>query len=162
MAVLKINDTGKGMEALDFYGSYSTLGVSAGQLMEAVYSDANPLPQEVREAVRMRIAVINDCLVCRGARLMPQLGEAFYANVAAFREHPELYSPAQRAAMEFTELFAQDHLAIGDEHFSRLRQFFDEGQIAALTISVGYFLAFGRLTRVLLLDHACLLKPAAA
>jgi alkylhydroperoxidase family enzyme len=115
----------------------------------------------VREAVRMRIAVINDCLVCRGARLMPELGETFYANVADFRAHPELYGPAEQCAMEFAELFALDHLSIGDALFGRLRTHFSEAEIAALTISVGYFLAFGRLTRVLLLDHACPVVPAA-
>lgn len=63
--------------------------------------------------------------------------------------------------MEFAELFALGHLAIGDAVFTCLRSFFSDEQIAALTILTGYFLAFGRLTRVLLLDHACPLEPAA-
>jgi alkylhydroperoxidase family enzyme len=160
MAVIAISNS-RDAEALDFYTTYPDLGASAAGLMAAVYSEANPLPPEVREAVRMRIALLNDCVVCKTARPMPELGDAFYDNIADFARRPDVYSPAQRAAMEFAELFARDHLAIGDDLFARLREHFDERQVAALTISAGYFVAFGRLTRVLLLDHACPLAPAA-
>jgi len=149
-------------ESHDFYTTYPALGASSAELLRAVYSDANPLPPEVREAVRMRVALINDCLVCKGARPMPQLGEAFYDNIAEFRSHPEIYSEAQRVAMEYAELFCLDHLTIGEEMFARLARCFTEAQVAGLTISVGYFLAFGRLTRVLMLDHFCPIEPAAA
>ena len=158
MARISLQDDGR-TESRAFYTSYPALGAAAEGLLVAVYSDDNPLPPMVREAVRMRIAVANDCLVCRGARLMPELGEAFYRHIAAFREHPELYGPPLQAALEFAELFATDHLAIDQSHFDRLSGHFSDEQIAALGISCGYFSAFGRLTRVMMLDHACPIEP---
>lgn len=145
-----------GLEARAFYAAYPHLGTAAENLVDAVYSPANPLPLRVREAARMRIACINDCPVCRSAHF-PGVSEDFYAHVADFRRHPELYSRAEQLAMEYAERFAEDHLNIDDAFFTALREEFDDEMIAALTISVAYFLAFGRLTQVLRLDQVCAL-----
>lgn len=142
-------------EALDFYSSYPALGEAASGLLLAVYSADNPLPPLVREAVRMRIALANDCIVCKSARLVAGLDEAFYAKIGDFRDYLDLYGEQVSTALEFADLFALDHLSIDDRHFARLRELFSEEEIAALAISCAYFSAFGRLTRVLLLDHAC-------
>ena len=158
MARIPLADDGR-IESRAFYTSYPALGAPSEALLVAVYSPDNPLPPLVREAVRMRIAVANDCLVCRGARLMPELGEAFYDNIGAFRDHPELYGPEIQAAVEFAELFATDHLAIDETHFAQLSTFFSDDQVAALGVSCAYFSAFGRLTRVMMLDHACPIEP---
>lgn len=103
----------------------------------------------------MRIALANDCLVCKSARLVPDLAETFYALIENAEAHPELYDAQTRAAISFAEKFAFDHLAIDDADFSRLSLLFCEEEMAALGISCAYFSAFGRLTRVLLLDHQC-------
>ncbi|MET0377281.1 MAG: hypothetical protein ABW128_23860 [Rhizorhabdus sp.] len=154
MSRLALKDDGS-PETREFYTSYPELGLPANVLRDAVYSTNNPLPPLVREAVRMRIAVANDCVVCRFARLMPELGEKFYASIADFREHPDLYSPELQCALEFAELFAMNHLAIDDDLFDRLRVYFSEAEIAALGVSCAYFSGIGRLTRVLLLDQTC-------
>lgn len=142
-------------EALDFYSTFPALGEAAASLLNAVYSPANPLPPLVREAVRMRMALANDCLVCKSARLVPDLAETFYAFIESAEAHPELYDAQIRAAISFAEKFAFDHLAIDDDDFMQLKLLFCEEEIAALGISCAYFSAFGRLTRVLLLDHQC-------
>jgi alkylhydroperoxidase family enzyme len=89
---------------------------------------------------------------------IPQLAEQgvteeLYAHVAE-HGHPE-YSPAEQVAIEYAERFALDHLSIDDAFFSRLREHFSDADILDLTICIGNYLAFGRLTQVLKLDVAC-------
>ena len=84
--------------------------------------------------------------------------EEMYAHVAEHRDHPE-YSDAERMAIEYAERFALDHLSLDDEFFVRLREQFSDADILDLTICIGEFLAFGRLTQVLKLDQECSLEP---
>jgi alkylhydroperoxidase family enzyme len=112
----------------------------------------------------MRIAQINDCAVCRGWRI-PELAEqgvdeALYEHV----EHPDDgdYSAAERLAIEYAERYALDHRSIDDAFFARLREQFTDPEILDLTICLGNWLGFGRLTMVLDLDEACAVRPRAA
>ena len=77
-----------------------------------------------------------------------------YAHVAEHRDHAE-YSDGERVAIEYAERFALDHIAIDDEFFVRLREHFSDADILDLTICIGDFMAFGRLTQVLSLDVQC-------
>ena len=79
--------------------------------------------------------------------------EELYAHVTE-PGHPQ-YSPAEQVAIEYAERFALDHLAIDDAFWSRLREHFNDAEILDLTICIGNWLAFGRLTQVLHLDVAC-------
>lgn len=79
--------------------------------------------------------------------------EELYAHVAE-HGHPE-YSAREQVAIEYAERFALDHLAIDDELFARLRAQFTDAEILDLTICIGNWLAFGRLTQVLKLDVTC-------
>ncbi len=80
--------------------------------------------------------------------------EEMYAHVESHRDHPE-YSEAERLAIEYAELFCLDHLAIDDAFMRRLRSHFSDAEVLDLTICIGNFLAFGRLTQVLKLDQQC-------
>lgn len=84
--------------------------------------------------------------------------EEMYAHVAEHRDHPE-YSDAERMAIEYAERFALDHLSLDDEFFTRLHEHFSDADILDLTICIGDFLAFGRLTQVLKLDQECAIEP---
>ena len=83
-----------------------------------------------------------------------------YAHVAD-HDHPE-YSEAEQLAIEYAERFALDHRSLDDAFFERLRTQFTDAEILDLTICVGEWLAFGRLTMVLDLDEACATRPRAA
>ena len=48
-----------------------------------------------------------------------QLNEELYANVANWEEYPE-FSDAERVALEFTEKFALDHLALDAGFFEQI------------------------------------------
>ena len=80
--------------------------------------------------------------------------EDMYAHVESHREHPE-YSEAERCAIRYAELFCTDHLAIDDATMEELRSHFTDAEVLDLTICIGNFLAFGRLTQVLKLDQQC-------
>ncbi len=79
--------------------------------------------------------------------------EELYAHVAE-HGHPE-YSTQEQVAIEYAERFALDHRAIDDAFWARLREEFTDAEVLDLTICVGNWLAFGRLTQVLKLDVSC-------
>ena len=133
------------------------MGDAVRDLSIAVYQKSQ-LPARVREAVRMRIAEINGCVVCQGWRI-PELAEQgvdeeLYAHVGAWRDHPQ-YSEQERLAVEYAEKFALDHRSIDDAFFARLKEQFTDPEILDLTICIGNWVAFGRLTMLLDLDEAC-------
>jgi alkylhydroperoxidase family enzyme len=79
--------------------------------------------------------------------------EDLYAHVAE-HGHAE-YSAQEQIAIEYAERFALDHLGIDDGFWTRLREQFTDAEILDLTICIGNWLAFGRLTQVLKLDVVC-------
>lgn len=79
--------------------------------------------------------------------------EELYAHVTE-HGHPA-YSAQEQVAIEYAERFALDHLNIDDAFWTRLREQFTDAEILDLTICIGNWLAFGRLTQVLHLDVVC-------
>ena len=79
--------------------------------------------------------------------------EELYAHVVE-HGHPE-YSEQEQVAIEYAERFALDHLSIDDAFWARLQASFTDPEILDLTICIGNWLGFGRLTQVLHLDVAC-------
>jgi AhpD family alkylhydroperoxidase len=139
------------------------MGKAVQRLSYAVYSQSQ-LPARVREAARMRIAQINGCNVCMGWRI-PELAEQgvdeeLYAHVADAADHPQ-YSQQERLAVEYAERFALDHRSIDDAFFERLRSAFTDAEILDLSICIGNWVAFGRVTMLLDLDEACETRPRA-
>ena len=140
------------------------LGGTVGQLSMQVNGKDRLLPWRVREAARMKIAHINGCSVCMGWRT-PELAkhgvsEELYAHVNE-PGHAE-YSAPESLAIEYAEKFATDHRSIDDAFFARLKEQFSDEEILELTICIGDWMAFGRLTAVLDLDEACAWAPAPA
>jgi AhpD family alkylhydroperoxidase len=162
MSRLELPD-GDQPEIVRVWGLRPEMGKAVQGISYAVYSQSR-LPARVREAARMRIAQINDCVVCRGWRI-PELAEQgvteeLYEHV----DDPDAgdYSEQERLAIEFAERFALNHRSLDDAFFVRLREHFTDPEILDLTICVGNWLAFGRLTMVLDLDEACATRPRAA
>ena len=82
--------------------------------------------------------------------------EDVYDAIGDYRTS-DLYSAAEKVAIEYAERFGADHLSIDDELFARLGEHFDEGEIVELTLITARHLAFGRMTKVLELDQVCAL-----
>ena len=134
---------------------------------EAVYGKS-ALPLRVREIARMRIALANECEVCRGARYAhatePGLDEAFYAQVPQWRSSA-LYSTREKLAAEYAEGFALDHVALrADAGFwQRLRAAYRDAEIVDLALCCALWLGAGRTMRTLDVGQSCLLhldRPA--
>ena len=60
-------------------------------------------------------------------------------------QEAENLSYAEKAAIEYGELFATNHLAINDSIYDNLRNYFSEEEIVELSITVAWFVGFGRL-----------------
>ncbi|HWE67029.1 MAG TPA: carboxymuconolactone decarboxylase family protein [Acidimicrobiales bacterium] len=145
MGRISAPESGMG-EHIDWALHRPKMAVGMGALSTAVYENSQ-LPVREREAARFTIAMINDCAVCRDtrARQGAEVGadEPFYAEVTNWRAATTL-SERERAAAEFGERFALDHLAMDDEFWARLRTLFSEEELADLTICCGMFLGMGR------------------
>jgi AhpD family alkylhydroperoxidase len=129
-------------------------GVAA--MNDAVF--ASTLDWRLHEIVRMRIAVINGCQTCLTWRT-PEANDAgvteeLLAAVEGWRTS-DLFSDSERVALEFTELFCTDSVAISDQLMASLDAHFDSGQIVDLTLVIGKYLSQGRFMQVLGLDEAC-------
>ena len=83
-----------------------------------------------------------------------ELSEADYLNVGNWADY-EGYSDAERAAIEYTEKFATDHLAIDQALIDRLVEIYGEDLLMDMTISIGCWIAFGRLNEVFGAEVSC-------
>jgi AhpD family alkylhydroperoxidase len=155
---------GEGSESERVWALSPELGTAVGALAGQVGGKGISLPWRTREAARMRIAQINGCNVCMGWRV-PSLArhgvdEELYAHV----DDPAAgdYSEQERLAIEYAEKFALDHRSLDDAFFARMKGEFSDAEILELTVSIGDWIAFGRMTAVLDLDEACAWAPPAA
>ncbi len=147
---------GEGGDAVQIWSLQPELSRAVNRLTDAAYNKSI-LPTRVREAARMRIAELNDCVVCRSFRAesvkAQGLTEDFYLHVST---HPVgEYSEQERLAIAFAEQFATDHLAIDDAFMQNMRRHFTDAEILDLTICVAHFLGLGRLLRVLGISETC-------
>ena len=109
------------------------------------------LPAREREAARMRIAELNDCVICRdyraGSARAGGATEELYAHVGEPDAAP--YTERERLAIEFAERFALDHQGIDDAFMARLRGAFSDAEVLDLSVCCAAFLGLGRLLAVL-------------
>jgi AhpD family alkylhydroperoxidase len=107
------------------------------------------LETSLLELVRMRASQINGCAFCldmhsKDARAEGETEQRLY-GLNAWRETP-YYTDRERAALEWTEavtLIASTHAP--DEIYERVRQHFDESELANLTLAVMSINSWNRL-----------------
>lgn len=144
------------------FGLQPAFGKALASLSEAVY-EKSILDKRVREAVRMRIAQINQCHICLDYRFpeLQALGidEAFYSAVSDWL-NSGLFNEREKLAIEYAEKFLQDHLSLDDEFFARLQQHFSSEEIFDLSAVVAGLMANGRILQVLQVEQACSIDHA--
>jgi alkylhydroperoxidase family enzyme len=113
-------------------------------LMESLHSDSL-LDERLRELVRLKIASITICKACQLARKSDTVTEQ---DIACMATDSEYFTPAERAALRYAELFASDYLSIDDEQFTQLGAFFSIAQVVELGMYCALMLAGGRMTLV--------------
>ena len=69
-------------------------------------------------------------------------------DIACLATDSERFTPAERAALRFAELFAGDYMAIDDEHYARMAEFFSPAQVTEINLYCALMLAGGRMTYV--------------
>ncbi|GGX70049.1 carboxymuconolactone decarboxylase family protein [Streptomyces fructofermentans] len=134
------------------------IGPAAANFSLSVYSHTTLGLREF-EAARLRIAQINGCLFCldwRTDRDGDKVEDGFADAVAAWRT-TEVFDERTRLAAEYAERYTLDHHGLDEEFWDRMRARFSQAEIVELTMSLGSWLAFGRLNRVLGLDAMCVL-----
>jgi len=60
-------------------------------------------------------------------------------------EHSDLFTPREKAALEFAHMMSSNHLAVGDELMDKLKQHYSEREIMALGWRIAIFVGYGRL-----------------
>jgi alkylhydroperoxidase family enzyme len=150
MPRIDIPDRGFG-EHIDWMLLRPEMAVGVGAFSEAVYGHTT-LPPREREAARWTIALINHCAVCQNTRSKDaadqHIDEGFYAEVAGWHSSTVL-SDRERMAAEFAQRFANDHLLMDDELWSRARALFSDEELADLTICCALWLGTGRAMAVM-------------
>jgi AhpD family alkylhydroperoxidase len=137
------------------------LAAGVGAMNDAVF--ASTLDWRLHEVLRMRVALINGCQTCLTWRTPEAVAagvtEELLADVGNWRAS-ERFTASERVALEFTELFCTDSVAISDELMARLEEHFDAGEIVELALVIGKYLSQGRFMQVLGLDQACVVATS--
>ncbi|MFE1381665.1 carboxymuconolactone decarboxylase family protein [Streptomyces sp. NPDC058740] len=134
------------------------IGMAAANFSLSVYSHTTLGLREF-EAARLRIAQINGCRFCldwRTDRDGEKVEEEFPEAVLAWRT-TDAFDERTRLAAEYAERYALDHHNLDEEFWARMTAAYSQVEIVELTMSLGSWLAFGRLNRVLGLDTVCVL-----
>lgn len=148
---------GDGLEVGRALGLVPHFAVLAVEYERAVAR--SPLDRRLHELVRLRIAQINECVVCLAWRNDWGATEAELASVADYATSP-LFSAADRVALEYAERFCLDSARIPDTLLDRLQEHLGPAAVVDLTLVIGKYLAMGRFMQVLGLDQACVLSYA--
>ncbi len=151
---------GSDSESIRLMQLQPAMGQAMGVLADAIYNKSS-LDVRVREAVRMRIAQLNQCQICLNFRFngLEEHGidEAFYANVDCF-ENSSLFSEAEKQAIEYAQRFAQDHTSIDDAFLTQLKTYFSDKEVYELSVTIAGLIANGRVLQVLQVDQMCSLS----
>jgi AhpD family alkylhydroperoxidase len=120
------------------------------EFMESLFHDG-VLTRRLQELIRLRIAFHNQCRNCMAMRYQDAIEDGVTEELVCSLEYPEDangLSDADRAALRFSDLFATNHLAIGEPVLRELRQYFNEREIYEISISCAAFVGFGRLAAI--------------
>lgn len=103
------------------------------------------------ELVRLRASQINGCAYCIDTHYQEALaaGEPAQRLEELYEWHDAaLYTPQERALLAWTEALTKiERYHISDQLFERMRAFFDESEIANLTLAIGQINTWNRLAK---------------
>src|SRR5687767_4273785 len=106
------------------------------------------LPERLMELVRLRIAFHNQCRSCMAIRYASAVDDGLEEGAVCSLEKPYEatdLSEADKAAIEYGERMATNHLSIDDAMYDRLRGFYTKPQIVELGLWVAWCVGVGRL-----------------
>jgi len=153
-------DIPEGKDAIEYVWGEMVPGIgpAAARFSLAVYAHSTLGLREF-EAARLRIAQVNGCAFCldwRTERDGQTVEEEFADAVASWRT-TDLFDDRTRLAAEYAERYAVDHHGLDEDFWTRMAMHYNQLEIVELSMSIGSWLAFGRLNHVLGLDTICAL-----
>lgn len=111
--------------------------------------ESRELPDRLVELVRLRIAFHNQCRSCMAVRYRDALEDGTFTEDLVCSLEKPMEAPnltaAERAAIDFADRFATNHLSIGDETYAGLGTHFTEAQIVELGLFCALCVGIGRL-----------------
>lgn len=115
---------------------------------------AGVLEPRLKELVRLRIATLNGCVLCKSVRMAPQAVAEDEAASGVDDADNAAFTPRERAAIHFAEKMAVDHQNIGDEDVAFMRRHFKDAEFLELAMMAGQYIGFGRVLAMLQLEVA--------
>lgn len=115
---------------------------------------AGLLEPRLKELVRLRIATLNGCVLCKTVRMAPAVVREDEAAAGVDDADAAAFTPRERAAIHFAERMALDHHNIGDEDVAAMRRHFSDGEFLELAMMAGQYIGFGRVLAMLQLEVA--------
>ncbi|MBW8814328.1 MAG: carboxymuconolactone decarboxylase family protein [Caulobacterales bacterium] len=107
------------------------------------------LSRRLVELVRLRIAFHNQCRSCMALRYRSAVDDGLTEGAVCSLEKPQEaadLSDAEKAALRYADLSANDHFSIDEAAFDGLRVHFTEAEIVELGVFIAFFIGFGRLS----------------
>lgn len=122
----------------------------AGPIGEAIRAlgTTGTLSPRLRELIRLRIAFHNQCRSCMAMRYTEALEDGLTEDLVCSLERPEEaddLTEAERSALRFADMFANNHLAIDDSVYDDLRKYFSENQLVEIGLNCALDVGMGRL-----------------
>ncbi|SEM27415.1 carboxymuconolactone decarboxylase family protein [Rhodococcus maanshanensis] len=134
------------------------IGIAASKFSLSVYEHST-IDLRAFEAARLRIAQINGCIFCQDWRTERdgKKVEAGFDDAVENWRTTDIFDDRTRLAAEYAERYALDHHGLDDEFWTRMFAHYTQTEVVELSMSIGAWLAFGRLNHVLGLDSVCVL-----
>ena len=104
------------------------------------YVNSTRIEQDLRELIALRVSYMNGCAYCvdmhtKDLRAAGESEQRLYA-LPVWRETP-FFTPKERAALSFAEAVAtMGSEGVPDDVFAEVREFFDEGEVVELIMTV--------------------------
>lgn len=115
---------------------------------------AGRLEPRLKELIRLRIATLNGCVLCKTVRMAPETVREDEAASGVDNADAADFTPRERAAIHFAEKLAVDHHNIGDEDVAAMRRHFSDAEFLELAMMAGQYIGFGRVLAMLQLEVA--------
>ena len=115
---------------------------------------AGVLEPRLKELVRLRIATLNGCVLCKSVRMAPEAVSEDEAASGVDHADDADFSARERAAIHFAEKMAVDHHNIGDDDVEAMRRLFTDAEFLELAMMIGQYIGFGRVLAMLQLEVA--------
>jgi alkylhydroperoxidase family enzyme len=115
---------------------------------------AGTLEPRLKELIRLRIATLNGCVLCKSVRMAPAVVTEEEAAKGVDNADESGFSLRERAAIHFAEKMAIDHHNIDDDDVANMRKLFTDAEFLELSMMAGQYIGFGRVLAMLQLEVA--------